>query len=265
MSQQIIFLKKNKADYNDSAVSVTASQASSFAPFVQRRSNEYGWMTTGSVDADNTTLTCDFGQLQTLTNIILVKHNFKSFTIKYYDGASYQNFSTTIAETVNTDNTSRFSFNSVSTTKIQITIAGTQTANAEKQLYQLIATELLGQLVAWPVIDNPVFDRNKRNNRMLSGKLNIGINSGAFMCDLMVSNWSSSADLSLIETLYNSSNGFLVWLCGGDESQFRSERIGYRLEDFFLMKLADNYSPKFVEGLYKTGLELRLSLVEVTN
>lgn len=263
-AQQIMFFKKNFADYSDSQVAVTASQSSTYAPFVQRRSNSLGWMTTGSVDSDNTTLTCDFVNLKTIDNIILIGHNFKNYTIKYWDGAAYQNFSTSINVTNSTATTSRHSFTAQATTKIQVTITGTQVANADKRLNQLIATQLIGQLTGWPQITNPTMNLNKRLNTMLSGKLNIGTNVGGFYCDLKVTNWSSGADLTIVETLYNSGNGFLVWLCGGDENQFSSVRIPYRLRDLFLMKCQNNHGPEWVQGLYKTGQKITISLAEVT-
>lgn len=265
MGKQITFFKRNKADYINTAVVVTASQGNTFAPFVQRRSNFTGWATTGSVDSDNTTLTCDFVDIQTLTEIILVNHNFASFNIKYWDGAAYQDFSPAISQSSNTDTTTRLSFASQSTTKIRLTVLGTQVADSDKKLSQLITTELLGTLNGWPIIQTPTFNKNKRISKMLSGKVNIGVNVGGFSCTLSVANWKDDTDLTLVETLYNSGDGFLVWLGGGDEAQFSSERLGYRIEDFFLMKPPTDYVPEWVDGFYRTGMAITLDLVEVTN
>lgn len=262
-AKQILFFEKNAADYSFPNVVMTASEASSYAPYVQKRSNFLGWMTTGSVDANNTTLTCNFVDLVTLTDIILVKHNFKSFTIQYYDGHSMVDFSTPINQTTNTDSTTRFSFNSIQTTMIVVTITGTQIANSDKKLSQLIATSLLGQLNGWPVIKKPTFNLNKRVNTMLSGKTDVGVNAGGFTCDLTVSVWRDNGDLTLLETLYNVGEGFLVWLCGGNQNQFSSIRQGYRLEDFFLVKCQDNYTPEWVSGLYTSGLNIAMTLVEI--
>lgn len=265
MGKQIAFFKKNKADFADTAVLMTASEGNLYAPFVQRRSNNIGWMTTGSVDASNTTLTCDFSNLQTLTDIILVNHNFKSFTVKYWDGSTYQDFSPAVNETTNVDSTSRFSFATIDTTKIQVRITGTQIANSEKRLTQLIATELIGQLAAWALIKKPTHNRNKRDSTMLSGKHFIGENVGGFSVDLSVSYLTFDTDLTLMETLYGSGNGFLVWLCGGDEAQFRTKRIGYRLQDLYLMKCKNDYIPEWYASVYTTGVNITVQLVEVTN
>lgn len=263
-ANQILLFKKSKTDYTDSDVVATASQGSIYAPLALNRSNTSGWITTGSVDADNTTFTVDMVNSHIVDQILLVGHNFKAFTVKYWDGAAYQAFSPAINETTNTATTNRFSVTSVETTKLQVRITGTQVVNSDKRLAQFIATELIGRLNAWPIIENAVFDRYKRVTKMLSGKSLIAENIGGFSCDLSVTIWSNNADLTIVESLYNSNNGFLVWLCGGDTSQFSSVRQGYRLEDVFLMKCTNDFQPNWVEGLYKSGLGLQISLSEVT-
>jgi len=262
-AEQIMFFERNKADYSDSNVTATASQGSEYASRVLDRSNATAWQTTGSVDADNTTLTIDMVDEHDVTDIILIKHNFKAFTVKYWNGSSYVDFSTPISQTVNTDSTSHYSFTQVQTTKIQVTITGTQTPNDDKHLYQLIVGNLIGQLTGWPVIKAPKHTKNIKKNVMLSGKTDIVQNVGAFSTQLMVKNWNSDADLDIIETLYSSSEGFLVWLCGGNEDQFSTQRLGYKKEDIYLMKCTDDYSPEYVDGLYKTGLNIKMTLTEV--
>ncbi len=263
-TSQIIFFKKNKADFSDSTVVASASQGSAYAQATLDRRNDTGWMTTGSVDADNTTFTVDMINLHFVTDLILVKHNFKSFTAKWWDGAAYQDFTPAIAPTTNTDSVSRFSFAIIQTTKIQITILGTQVANADKSLRQFIATEVIGQLAGWPIIANATQDKAKRITKMLSGKTLVSENVGGFSVDLSVSVWRSDADLTIVETLYGSSNGFLVWLCGGVQTQFSSVRQGYSLVDFFLMKCQDNLISDWSEGLYQSGMGMALALTEVT-
>lgn len=265
MSAQVRFFEKNKADFSDSAVVATASQGVGFEVFALNRSNLSAWVTTGSVDADNTTFTIDFGDLHTIDSVILITHNFKAYTVKYWDGAAYQAFSTPINETTNTKATTFHQFNSVSTTKVQLTITGTQVANEDKYLFQFIVTKEIGQLNSWPVIDSPVISRNKASAKMISGKTSIREQIGFMAWTLSVAILSDSSDLDLIESLYLSNNGFLVWLCGGDEDQFSSKRIGYRLVDLPLMKCLNEYQPKFYEGLYKAGLVINVDLVEVVD
>lgn len=265
MSGQIAFFKKNKADYSNGSVVVTASEGSAYAPFVQRRSNKLGWMTTGSADANNTTLTVDFGDLVALTDIVLINHNFKNFKIQYWTGSAWADFSTPLALTACTDSTTRFSFASMETTKLLLTVYGTQVTDAEKRLCQFIATESIGQLQGWPVIKSPTWNRQKNISTMLSGKQLIADSVGGFTMDLFIKCWNVDADFALIEALYSSGSGFLVWPCGGDETQFRTIRQGFRLEDLFLMKCRNNYVPEHYNGQYKAGTTLTVQLAEVTN
>ena len=100
---------------------------------------------------------------------------------------------------------------------------------------------------------------------MLSGKTLVKENIGAFKTKLDIKVLSIDADLTIIETLYAAHKGFLVWLCGGDESQFRSERIGYRLEDIFLMKTVNEWRPELFRGLYQAGMKVQIDLSEVVD
>lgn len=265
MSERILFLQKNKADYSYTYVTATASENSTYASYVLNRSNLSAWLTTGSVDANNTTFEVDFGETRRISDIILIKHNFKSFKIEYWDGSAYQAFSPAIDTTTNTHLSSHFEFTAQSTLKIRITIRGTIVANQDKQLYQLIATEQIGQFNGWPVIKDPIVGRNRKKSQMLSGKMNIFENVGLFSCDLEVNGLTNNSDLSIIESLYDYSEGFLVWLCGGDEDQFKTVRKGYRLEDLFLMKCSNEYKPEYLSGLYKGGIKISISLEEVIN
>lgn len=263
MAGQIIFFEKNKADITQPNISATASQGASYASYALNRNPFSAWVTTGSVDADNTTWTVDLVDPVFITDILIVRHNFKSYKIEYWDSAAWQTFPTAIDETTNTETTNRHSFTSTEVYKLRITVRGTQTANDDKYLFQFIATNLIGQLAGWPIIKKPTVSKNKQSSKMLSGRLAVAENLGSFSCSLTVSNWKSSADLAIVEELYSSQEGFLVWLGGGVESQFSSAREGYRKRDIFLMKCVDEYQPEFVDGLYQTGLRLDINLSEV--
>lgn len=262
IAQPIRFFRKNKADFSYTGVTAYASQAQDQAQFPRNRSNRRAWMTSGSVDADNTTYEMDFGDARHFDSLILLLHNFKNFKVEWFDGVNYQNFSPAINVTDNANESSFFQFADTLTAKIKITIFGTIEPDADKFLFQFIATEQLGQLEGWPVIKAPVHIRNRIINKMQSGKITVNESVGGFKCELTVSNWRSDVDLSLIEQLYDQLDGFLVWLSGGSDAQFSSRRHGYRLEDIYLMKIVNDYSPEFVKGLYSSGLAIKVQLQE---
>lgn len=263
--EQIFFFRKNYLDISNENATTTASQGADFTDLVRNRNNISCWVTTGSVDADNTTFTVNFNEAWTLNFILLVKHNFKNYTVKYWDGSAYQHFPTAINVSNNTDETTFYEFSATSTTKIQITITGTMTANDDKFLYQLIAGQKIGQLDGWPMIKKPIVSRNRVISKMLSGKQLVRESIGFFSCRLSVKCWKDTSDLDIVEELYSENDGFLVWLCGNSEAQFSSPRFGYRKEDIYLMKCTNEYTPEWHQGIYSSGLKLDLDLVEVVD
>lgn len=261
---QPIFYYKNVADYSNSIITTIASEANDLAPRVRNRSNLTSWITTGSVDANNTTFEVDFGQPETIDTLILVKHNFKSFLVEYYDGFSWVAMPTPINPTNCVDTTSFYSFALTHMEKIRITIAGTQVPDSDKQLYQFIATSTIGQFVGYPVISNVKHDQNRQITKMLSGRSNVNKSLGGFSCDMTVNVWKIASDIAIAEALFNATDGFLVSLCGGNESQFSMRVKGYRLEDIYLCQCANDYSPNFYNGIYNSGLNnLKIGLIEV--
>ncbi len=264
MSYQIKFFNKSWADFEHSDVVVTASEGQAYAYLPLSRTNMTAWQTTGSADANNTTYVVDFGTSRYIDSIMLLIHNFKAFTLKYWNGSAYVAFSTPIAETTNTSASSFYSFTGVETTKLQLTITACMVLNADKYLFQFIATYSLGQLAGWPIISGHKASRNRVSNQMLSGKANIFENVGFFSCNLSVEQWTSDADLTIVETLYRRSEGFLVSLCGGSETQFKTIREGYRMQDLYLMKCANEFSADCAEGVYANGVRISIDLMEVT-
>ncbi len=97
---------------------------------------------------------------------------------------------------------------------------------------------------------------------MLSGKVNVVEGVGSYQVELSVVSWNNDSDLSIVEALYFGREGFLVWPCGGDESQFSTVRRGYRLKDIFYMRVTDEFEPVFHKGLYQMGVDVRISLSE---
>lgn len=265
MSEQIIFFDKNKLDIDKTNVVITASQGNAYTSYMQNRSNLTAWLTTGSVDADNTNIVIDFVDQALLTDIVLVKHNFKAYTIQYWNSSmsAYVDFSTPIAETANALETTHHVFTQVTTTKIKLIITGTVVVNADKYLYQLIASNRIGQLTAWPVIQDAIISRGRVSSKAISGKYSIRENVGGFSCKLAVEILKDDTDLNIIESLYSTNEGFLVWLCGGDAAQFSTDRIGYRLQDFYTCKCKDELSSVFYQGIYKSGMKINIDLVEV--
>lgn len=269
MSQIKLFYKNHvDIDNPNIALSVTdtgaISDGAEVLDFVRNRNNTSAWLTTGSADINNTTINVDMADSLFIDNIILVGHNFKSFTLQYDDGG-WQDFSTPINETTNTDGTTGFEFDEVMTSRLRLIITGTQTPDEDKILKQLIVVKSLRHLEAFPEIQKPSHSRNRSTAKMLSGKSNLVSQVGGFKVSLKVKYWKSPEDLEAIEKIYTNRLPVLVWLCGGDEDQFSSKRIGYRKEDLYLMRPTNDYIPEWNSYVYSTGLNLTINLVEVVD
>jgi len=267
---QIKFLKKSSIDIDKTDITITATDTTatnngqSFVDYMRNRNNNSAWMTTGSNDAANTQLDIVTLDAVTLDRILIVGHNLKSFTIQYHNGSGFVDFSTVINETINTKTTNEFQFAKVSATQFRIIITGTQTVNDDKTIKQLIFTESIGQLEGYPEIKNPKYSLNKKQIKLLSGKSHIIRQRGFFSASLNVKNYNVTSDLDIIESLYFSSDGVLLWVNAGDSAQFSREHIGYRGEDIFLVKPVDEFTPEFYKSLYKSGIVLKMNLTEVT-
>lgn len=266
----IKFFRKNFIDLDNDlpTFSITDASASdtgtAYTDLMRNRSNDSGWMTTGSVDAGSTTMVLSFGETRSFDSIILVGHNLKNFNLKYYDGTTYQNFSTAIDYTDNTTSTLQWNFNEVSSTALKLTMNGTMTANQEKYIKQFIVTEYIGEFTVEPEV-MPEFDKDRKVTKFLSGKSYVAKSVGGFNCRIRMRNaGNSSADFDLIESLYASYEGFLVWLCGGTTSQYEMIRQGYRLQDIFLMDITNEYAPEYIESRWANGMPIDLKLVEVS-
>ena len=270
MSQQIKFYDKSKLDLSNGVASITITDSvatnngQDYVDFMRNRNNVSAWMTTGSTDAALTTIDVELVDEREITTVILTTFNFKAYTIQYWDGGAYVDFSTPVNETANVLTSIEHSFDQISTSKIRIIVSGTMIADADKRITQLIITKnlLTGQLDGWPVIKRPRHNTNKKVSIMLSGKVNVVESVGGFSCDLSVKNWNSDSDLSLVEEIYFGKRGVLMWLSGGDEAQFSHNRAGYRGEDIYLVRAVNDYTPEWSSGLYTTGMKINMKLKE---
>lgn len=277
MPEQIRFFEKNIIDYENQDTTITVTDAvaddtgQTWVNVIRDRKNDSAWATTGSDDSANTTLVVDWVDGRDVDSIVLVKHNFKTYTIKYWDGSAWQDFSTPInvadSAIVGDFDTTIHEFNKIEISRIQIIIAATKVLNDDKRMFQLLVTENIGdgQLNGYPIINNPIVSTNKKISRMLSGKVSIADAIGAFSCSLNVASWRDAADLTIVESVYFKRRGCLLWLCGGDEAQFSTRRIGYRKEDFYLVRTVNEYSPEWRDGFYWSGLNIQVDFVEAVD
>lgn len=269
MAQQIRWFSKNIIDLSATTpiITVTDTTASNngqdFVDYLRNRKNTSAWATTGSNDAANTTIEFDLGSTWAVDSLFLVEHNFAAYTVQYWNGVAWVDFSTPIAETVNAETTNFYNFTSVQTDKLKLIITGTTVADADKLMRQVIITSQIGQFNAWPIVKNPKISTNKRQNKMLSGKISLVESIKSFSTTLEVKILSNEADLDLIETIHETREGVLVWINGNDDDQFSTLRMGYRKQDIYLVRPVNDYVPEFYKGLYQSGIKIKMDIKEV--
>jgi hypothetical protein len=66
----------------------------------------------------------------------------------------------------------------------------------------------------------------------------------------------------ILDRMFESVNGFGVWLCGGDESQFPMRIPGFRLQDYYNMNCANDFDGEWNDGFFAHGQATDVTLVE---
>ena len=163
----------------------TPSNGTSTAIFCLDRNPYTYWYTSGSNDSTTEVLTITFPSSVPITRLLLLDHNFKNYTVKYLNGlGAFVDFTNAvgmdgamsggkIAETIFSDGSSYYEFDSVTTNQIKISIVSTQVTNADKFLNACIATTEIGTLAGYPTISPIAVDRNSKIKKTLSGRYSI--------------------------------------------------------------------------------------------
>jgi hypothetical protein len=266
----IRFFEKSKIDLTlgtKAVITVTDAVATdngqAYVDYMRNRRNSDGWSTTGSTDAASTTLVVQFGDLEAIDSLFLFGINWKSYTAKYWDGVAYQDFSTPINETANATEDKFHSFNAVETSQIRIIITATMNLNDDKYCTQMVPTQSIGTFTMQPLVQDNVSSKNRKLVKTLSGKSRILRTNGFFEFSMKQKCVVNDTDLTLLESLFDYYDGFLVWLNGGDSTQFRTNRIGFRTKDLYFMNVVSEYKPEWNEGFYKQGTNIDAKFSEV--
>jgi len=266
MSATIKIFEANYADLLNGNVSITitdtvaTNNGQDIVDFMRNRDLNSAWATTDSTDAAGTQIDISLGDGQTVSEVLLLGHNLKSFTVSTFNGATYDVQYTTTTET---EDVTEITFAEVETTAVRIIVNGTQVADDDKFVRRILVTKLFGQFNGFPKIQSPTNSTNKKQTKMLSGKISLTEGVGSFQCKLSIDNFYDVADLELVQNIYLNRNGVEVWLCGGDEDQFTFAAKGYRRLDIFRMRPVDEYKPEWQKGIYVLGTKQTLDLVEV--
>jgi hypothetical protein len=259
-------LLKNGASATASSNSSGALNILSFFPYTM-------WESVGSDDLTAEEILIDLGGVKTFDRIFLMDMNFKNFDVMYLVEEVYTHFAnvitvnstsmTNITETIYSRDSAYYEFTEVSAQHLRIRINTTQIADAEKYLTTLVATLELGTFEGFPKV-TPMSDRNEIKTQTIGGKFSVQKTNPTFDISMKFSRYPVEDDLTVLETLFEREDPFLVWLCGGrtGSDYFKFNQRGWRLKDLINMQLVGNFSNEFDDGMYKLGFNKTLKFEE---
>ena len=272
----IKFFKENKAKSASasSSISGTASVLNLLNSNV-----ETFWRSSGSSDSITEEIIITFSGDKTIDRLLIANFNGKLFNAQYDASGVWTSFANVvgldgsvsgISETTYDKDTAYYEFDSVTTGAIRIQITSTQTADQEKFINQVIATEELGTFVGYPKVSNISLGRNQKSKRTLNGKFSIQKSIETLGYKLAFSDYPSleayNADIDLVMTLLDSEDPFIPWLCGGryGSDYFRYTLRGFKLTDLPQMQVANTYSMSYSKNIYTNQVNISsVDLVEV--
>lgn len=272
VSGGIKFFRKNRGDIDDENATSAASTGSSTRNYARSRKRYLRWESVGSDDLTTETYELRFGASYDIDRIILNRHNFKAFFVKYWDGAAWQHFANVvtkegtqanITETVNTKTTNYYEFTSVNTEKIIVSIDTTQAVDAEKYLYECIATEEIGTLTGYPGYSG-TFAKKRAFKEAFNGRVAQSILGENFKASLRFDMYPTEADHIIVNALWDLDKEFYIYPCGANEAQYRYQSmVGNRLRDLFLVGIRGDLTPSYERNVYKNALNYKMDLSEV--
>jgi len=116
------------------AATINVSTGDGTKQYMYNRNREIKWYSVGSDDTTTETVEMIWNSAVSIDRICLRGHNLKEFSIQYWNGSNYVNFSPAISETANTETDNLFSFTKVSTLKVKLSAVKTITPNQEKHI-----------------------------------------------------------------------------------------------------------------------------------
>lgn len=253
------FYTNNKL--NDDCTYTFTSASTSSAMYLYDRKRNYKLYSVGSNDATPEVWDIEFqsGNAQTISAIFMDSHNIKSGTIKYWNGSTFTDFSTAISLSNNTAETSFWAFNSVSTTKIRLTLNTTMTTNAQKVVGELVVFNLLGTPESQPSSYTIKYkERSFEHKTATAGSVYVYFGKKASI-NVTFSD-ATYSDVALFETLKNLGEPFYFYPSGG---AYEGVDTGLRIYDLFNVNYVNEFTPNLKSNLLEINQSVALELNEV--
>jgi hypothetical protein len=255
---------------------ISASSGDSSSIYALDRNPDTRWRSVDSNDLTTETITVTFDENKTINRLFLVDINWKQFTVQYDNAGTWTNLSSvygldgskaSISETAFADNTAYYEFASVTTSGLRIQAVKTQTANQEKYISQIVATQEVGTFLGWPNISDVEVDRNIRSKKTLTGRYSVIKSLETVSFEMAFKDYPSTstynADIDLIMQLHDREDPFIVWLCGGRRGAYFNYILrGWRLKDLFTMQITKSFKLGYSRNIYKNPVNAKVTLEE---
>ena len=235
---------------------VVASSADGSSGNVLSMNRYLRWDSVGSNDATTETITITFDTAKTFSRLFLVDMNVKDFKVFYDTNQDFANVTTVDTTLTKIDvtgydkDTAYFEFDEVTASNILIQFFNTQTANEQKYLTLAAITTEIGTFEGYPDI-KPETDANEKRSQVQTGKYITQKNFETFKAKI-ASEHTDQGDVTIIESMYESQDPFLIWLCGGKfgTSNFSVEMKNWRLKDLYQVQTYNNLKTLWRDNSY---------------
>ena len=260
MGTNIKFYDSNELDDTNTSYSFT-SASSGLSSYLWDNDYDTKLTSSGSDDVTPEVWTMSFTSTITIDAIYIGNHNIKSGNIQYStnNGSSYNDFSTAITLSDETEDYHIYTFNSVSgITDIRFTMNTTQTVDAEKYCGQFRAFELIYEMLQNPATDDPEEDENSRLHRLGdSGSVYIYFD-GKYHNTFTFSD-ATDAEIIQLRALKTRKKPFYIFPGGGDTTK---TQWGWRIDDMYYVNYINNFASKLKNNIIGIGSMIEVEVLE---
>lgn len=233
---------------------LTASTGNSVVGLIKDRNLNSRWVSVGSNDTITETITAIWTAAVTINYISLRNMNLETYTVQYWTGAAYADFSTPINETTNTSTARLHGFNTVSTTRIRLTATTTIIPNDEKRIGELMAYfQHIDIPDEWlPDTEEPVlYDKKSEHEKVDGGNLIVyEAVTGKYQNSF---NWSVLSDTYTTQFLALKALHSSFWILPDSSAPYYQYYVNW----------VDDYNFKKIEGWTTTGIRCYSGNMEV--
>lgn len=270
--QGIKFFKQNKALFSK-GVTATASSNQDQINNILTSDKTVKWESETAVDGTFEEITIFFPSSITISRAFIIGTNIKDIGFKRDGFGSFSGgkglktsiLSSTFEYTDYDKNVCYFEFDPITIIQnIKIVGTLTQIPNQKKTIERVYVTNEIGTFEGFPFVTE-MFNQNSTEKKVLSGNVNIQKKLETFNAGLSFKNYTFENDYNVLRNIFNENQSFLMWLCGGLESNsFKFDREPWRLQDVYNMQTKSKLKTKWKKGLYNMAFDASAKLEQST-